>query len=89
MPRQLLYEVVPVLLSVVEPDPAAGEDIFLTYTYGREHGPEIQRTGRGSSFMEHLYPTSPGEITTHPDGLRLRSSLIVIHGRHLTMGELC
>ncbi len=67
---------IPVNVSIVAFDLAAGEDIFLTYAHGREHGPGIMRTGKGSPSMLHLYPEQPGEITTNPDGLRLRSWLV-------------
>jgi hypothetical protein len=77
MPTQLIWEAVPALLSVVSYDLDHGEEVFLSYTHGREHGPEIQRTGRGSPFMEHLSPNYPGQITTDPDGQRLRSWLIL------------
>jgi len=76
MPAPVIYERVPTLLSIVQFDPRRGEEMFLTFTHGRENGPEIKRTGRASPFMEHLYPETPGEVTSHPDGLRLRSWLI-------------
>lgn len=76
MPVQLIYNRVPTLLSIVRFDPQQGEEMFLTFTHGRENGPEIKRTGRASPFMEHLYSDTPGEVTSHPDALRLRSWLI-------------
>lgn len=46
MPRQLVFYQTPEKLSIVEYDLAAGEDIFLTYTWGREAGPHIERDGK-------------------------------------------
>jgi len=76
MPVQLTLERVPTLLSILQFDPRMGEEMFLTFTHGRENGPEIKRTGRASPYMEHLYPQTPGEATSHPDALRLRSWII-------------
>ncbi len=75
MPRQLLFSRIPVELSVVEFDLDAGEEIFLTYTWERGQGPDIQRTGKGPPYMD-LIGGFPGQLTTHPFGLRLGSWLI-------------
>lgn len=66
-----------VCLSIVKFELKKGEDIFLSYTHGREHGPIIERTGNSSPFMSHLYAKYPGQITNHPEGLRLRTWLIL------------
>ncbi len=53
------------------------EDIYLSYNHGSENGPGIERTGRGSPCMQYLAAARiPGETTTDPDGLRLRTWLI-------------
>ena len=66
-----------VLLSIVKFYLNEGEDIFLSYTHGREHGPIIERTGTSSPFMAHLHPKYPGQTTSNPEGLRLRTWLIL------------
>ena len=66
-----------VLLSIVKFKLNEGEDIFLSYSHGREHGPIIERTGTSSPFMAHLHPTYPGQTTSNPEGLRLRTWLIL------------
>jgi hypothetical protein len=50
-------------------------DVFLTYTWERREGPEIRRTGKGPPYME-LIGGAPGQITSHPFGLRLGTWLI-------------
>ena len=75
MPKQLISSRVPVALSVVEFDPGAREELFLTYTWERQEGPAIVRPGRRSPYML-LIGGDPGEITTHPFGLRLGTWLI-------------
>ncbi|MGK7875282.1 MAG: hypothetical protein AB4426_18885 [Xenococcaceae cyanobacterium] len=64
-----------VLLSIVGFN-VDDEEIFLSCTHGREHGPIIERTGTSSPYMENLHPAYPGETTTNPEGLRLRTWLI-------------
>ena len=66
-----------VCLSIIKFDLKKGEDIFLSYTHGREHGPIIERTGNISPFMSHLYAKYPGQRTNHPEGFRLRTWLIL------------
>jgi hypothetical protein len=75
MPRQLVFSSVPVCLSIVEFDLDAGEDIFLTYTWERQEGPDIRRTGMGPAYME-LIGGKSGQVTSHPFGLRLGTWLI-------------
>ncbi len=75
MPRQLLLSRVPVDLSIVEFNLDDGEDIFLTYTWERAEGPGIKRTGEDSPYMV-LIGGEPGQVTTHPFGLRLGTWLI-------------
>jgi len=65
----------PVELSVLAYSLDDGEDIFLTHTWERSEGPEIRRTGKGPPYMG-LIGGEPGEITTHPFGLRLGTWLI-------------
>src|SRR4051794_3797765 len=77
MPTLIKRDLLPVLLNIVRFDEAEGEEIFLTYTHGRENGPEICRTGKGSPFMQDLSDGAlPGEFTTDPNGQRLGSWLI-------------
>lgn len=76
MPRQLFFCQTPEKLSIVEYDLAAGEDIFLTYTWGREEGPHIERDGKGPPRMMVIGSDDKDEKTTHPFGLRLGTWLI-------------
>lgn len=83
MPRQLVFSRVPVDLSIVEYDLVAGEDVFLTYTWGLETGPPIYRDGEGPPYMPlsridlpQIDRTSRTQITTHHYGLRLGTWLI-------------
>ncbi len=75
MPRQLVFLQLPEQLSIVEFDVTEGEDLFLTYTWDRETGPPLIRTGEGPPYMQ-LIGGGPGKYTTHPLGLRLGSWLI-------------
>lgn len=86
MPRQLSLSRVPVDLSIVEFNFAAGEDIFLTYTWERREGPPIRRTGKGPPYMD-LIGGRPGQVTTHPFGLRLGTRLIQEDLREDEKGE--
>jgi len=64
--------------SLVEYDIASGEEIFISYSQGREFGPGIERTGKGPPVMEDLSRDAiPGSTTTNPLGQRLRSWLIL------------
>jgi hypothetical protein len=60
---------VPVDLSVVEYDLDRGEEIFLTYTWGRITGPNLVR--KGSSSPEIQVIGRPGRTTVSEFGLRL------------------
>lgn len=75
MPKRLMEMREPVELSVLAYNLDEGEDIFLTHTSDRREGPEIRRTGKGPPYMA-LIGGQPGEITTHPFGLRLGTWLI-------------
>ena len=75
MPRVLLSSRVPVDLSIVEFDPVAGEEIFLTYTWDREEGPPIKRTGMGPPFMQRIGGRAQ-DVITHPFALRAGSWLV-------------
>ena len=75
MPRVLLSSRVPVDLSIVEFDPIVGEEIFLTYTWDREEGPPIKRTGMGPPFMQRIGGRVNAWIM-HPFALRAGSWLI-------------
>jgi hypothetical protein len=75
MPKVLAHVTEPVELSVVAFHPMDGEEIFLTYTWEREEGPDIRRTGKGPPYMA-LIGGQPGQITTHAFGLRLGTWLI-------------
>lgn len=77
MPQLKFFSDTPVRTSVVEYDPSKGEEIFLVYSHGREHGPGIERDGEGAARMAHMGRHSRGEkTTTNPFGQRLRSWLI-------------
>lgn len=75
MPKKLMKMQEPVELSILAYHLDDGEEIFLTYTWERSEGPEIRRTGKGPPYMA-LIGGQPGEITTHPVGLRLGTWLI-------------
>lgn len=75
MPEQLVNDKRPFPLSIVKFDPDNDEEIFLTYVWGREFGPEIIREGIGPPTME-LIGGAPGEKTTNPYGQRLGTWLI-------------
>jgi len=70
MPQQITNDTRPVCLSIIKFDPSKGEEIFLTYTWDRENGPEITRDGKGPPWME-LIGGEPGEKTSNPYGQRL------------------
>jgi hypothetical protein len=74
MPRQLVYSQVPVQLSIVEYDLDKSEDMFLTYDWGRKHGPAIIRTGEGDPYMPSVYGLI-GDVTD-PVALRQGTWLI-------------
>src|SRR5262249_7218055 len=77
MPSLVHYRNAPVIESLAEYDRTQGEEIFLSYTQGREYGPGIERTGKGPPIMDELTPgVIPGTKTTHPIGQRLRTWLI-------------
>src|SRR3954452_22553283 len=68
--------------GLVEYNLKDGEEIFLTYSHGREYGPGIERTGKGPPVMDDLSPGAlPGSRTTHPFGQRLRTWYIQDHLR--------
>jgi Phosphodiester glycosidase len=75
MPRQVFFSKMEEQVSIVEFDLNCGEDIFLTYSWGRERGPHIRRTGMGPPFMTTIGGW-PGQTTTHPFGTRMGAWLI-------------
>jgi hypothetical protein len=75
MPKRLMHVAEPVELSVFAFSQDEGEEVFLTYTWERAEGPDIRRTGKGPPYMA-LIGGQPGQITTHPFGLRLGTWLI-------------
>jgi hypothetical protein len=86
MPSLVHYRTAPVIESLAEYDTSQGEEIFLSYTHGREYGPGIERNGKGPPIMDELTPgVIPGTKTTHPVGQRLRTWLI---GEDLRPGDL-
>lgn len=60
--------------SVLLFEPAKGEEIFLCCSRGCEHGPGINRDGKGPPWMARL--DRPWEGTTDPDEQRLRTCFI-------------
>lgn len=56
-------------VSILKFVPAEGEQCYLSYTHGFEHGPGIKRDGKGSPRMEFM--TRPWEDTTDADLQRL------------------
>lgn len=80
MPRQVFSSHIQDQVSIIEFKLDDDDDMFLTYSWGRESGPEIHRTGKGPPYVE-LFGGEPGQTTTHPFGLRLGSWLICAHMR--------
>lgn len=75
MPRQLVFLRVPVDLSILEFDLTDEEELFLTYTWGREQGPHIERDGRTPPYMLVIGDPSQ-EPTSDAFALRLGTWLI-------------
>jgi len=86
MPKKIKQVREPVELSIVSFHRDDKEDIFLTYTWDRSEGPDIRRTGKGPPYMG-LIGGEPGDVTTHPFGLRLGTWLIREEMRELEKAE--
>jgi hypothetical protein len=63
-------------MSIVSYDLLKGEEPFLSYTWPRSEGPPLLRTGKGPPAM-HVIDGSPDARTTHPEGLRLGTWLLL------------
>lgn len=62
--------------SIVSYDLGQGEEPFLCYTWPRKEGPPLLRNGKGPPSM-HVIDANPNVRTTHGEGLRLGTWLIL------------